>query len=267
MQFDAHVHSAVSPDSDMAPKDAISALRRKGLGVVFTEHVDYVTPECGKDNSAEDAPKEGAIDFVCDFESYPAAYRSLRANDVLLGLEIGLSAAYLPLNTKTAAGDYDYILGSVHFVDGVDIYQNASKADADTFFSRYLTYAKEMVELCGFFDCLAHIDYPARYNAQIKDRLKYENFPDEFDALFNSLAKRGLALEINTQQLGDDLTVENMLKIYRRFAQLGGRYVTIGSDSHIINNLGRNHAAALTIADAAGLKTVYYKERKKIACK
>ena len=269
MHYDAHVHSAASPDSELNPEDAILTLKSKGLGVVFTEHVDFVTPKTGRDMSAKDFPM-AVNDFICDFDIYPSQYQALRAKhegSVLLALEIGLTAAYLPLNIQTAAGGYDFILGSIHFVDGHDIYSTASSMEAEYFCRRYLTYAREMVEISGFFDSLAHIDYAARYNDKINRLFSYNNFPKEFDALLGLLAERGLSMEINTSRLGDANAVKQLLPIYKRFKTLGGRYVTIGSDAHNKWSLGRNYKNALGLASMAGLTPVYYKERERHICR
>jgi len=264
MHFDAHVHSAASPDSELNPADAIHALKSKGLGVIFTEHVDFVTPQTGKDLSANDTPK-GDKDFVCDFEIYPAKYQQLRSESVLLGVEIGLTAAYLPLNRQIAGGDYDFVLGSIHYVDGHDIYKSSSSMETVSFCRRYLTYAKEMVELSGFFDSFAHIDYITRYSKMIDRVFYYKNFPSEFDALLKTLAERNLAMEINTSRLGNNSVTGQLLPIYKRFKELGGKYVTIGSDAHNEWGLGRCHEKAVGIAAIAGLTPVYFKERNKFA--
>ncbi|MCL2406146.1 MAG: PHP domain-containing protein, partial [Defluviitaleaceae bacterium] len=160
MYFDAHVHSAASPDSEADPIEVILALKSKGLGTTFTEHIDFVTPTQGRDFTAHDAPKsKHNVDFICDFAIYPSQYRKLRSGTVLLGLEVGLTAAYLELNTQQANNDYDFILGSIHYVDGIDLYYNAKNMETESFFRRFLTYSLEMVELSGFFDSFAHIDY------------------------------------------------------------------------------------------------------------
>jgi len=269
MHYDAHVHSAASPDSELNPIDAIYVLQKKGLGVAFTEHADFVTPKTGKDLTAKDAPK-GNRDFICDFDIYPSQYKSIQAqykDNVLLGIEIGLNAAYHPLNSQIARGSYDYVLGSIHGVDGYDIYTTASKMDSDTFCRRYLTYGKEMVEYCGFFDAFAHIDYIARYSQGAERIFHYKNFPKEFDALLKTLAEKDLALEINTSRMGNNKVVGQLLPIYKRFKELGGRYVTIGSDAHNEWALGRFYAKAIGIANIAELTVVYFRERERLICK
>ena len=293
MQFDSHVHSMASPDSEMNPGEAIAALKSKGYGTAFTEHVDYATPQPGQNPHAQDAPR-GIGDFVCDFGIYPALYKKYRGEGVLLGLEFGLTAAYLQVNKQIiAAGDYDFIIGAIHGVDGLDIF-NASKtagagssanseSSADSVTSgtvnnpdggiaRYLTYAREMVELADYFDAFAHIDYIARYVPVAAEKFSYGNYPEEFDALLKALAEREIALEINTSRFLPDskLNVPDagqvMFEICKRFAELGGRYCTIGSDAHTVATLARNFDTAHAIAENSGLTTVYYRERIPVPC-
>ena len=266
MHFDAHVHSAASPDSELNPVDAINTLKSKGLGVIFTEHVDFVIPQTGMDMSAPDAPNDG-YEFTCDFDIYPSRYHKLRGSSVLLGLEIGLTAAFLPVNNQLADGDYDFILGSIHYVDGHNVYTSSSSMEARSFCRRYLTYAKEMVEVSGFFDSFAHIEYVARYSNKIGRMFHYKNFAEEFDALLKTLAERDLAMEINTSRFGNDGVAGQLLPIYKRFNELGGRYVTIGSDAHTVSNLGRYYKKAVGIAAIAGLVPVYYQGRKRFVCR
>ena len=261
MFFDAHVHSQASIDSEMNPREAIAALARKGLGIAFTEHLDFVTPTEGRDWSATDAP-DALADYACDLEMYPSTYQCLRSDSVLLGLEIALTAAFLPLNTRMAdEGDYDFILGSIHNVKGKNIYFDHK--DGMDPISRYFTYAASMVELCGFFDAFAHLDYVARYSAEVAAKFKYENYPKEFDAFLSAMSEKGLALEINTQRFGDIDAEKDLLVIYRRFAALGGKYCTIGSDAHELKRLGRHMDRARKFAGEAGLLPVYYKNRKR----
>jgi len=245
MIFDSHVHSIISFDSEMGFDEAIKAAHKKGLGITFTEHVDF---------------QEG---FVFDFNEYPHSYRHLRSDSVLLGVEVGLAPAFLEQNKKL--GDYDFVIGSVHSVDGIDFYHDFPE-DVHGFICRYLNYACEMVEDC-FFDSFGHIDYIARYNPMTPDKynpdsaglFKFENFPNEFDRLLKIIAEKGIAIEINTSYF-DKI---NSFPIYKRFAQLGGRYCTLGSDSHTTDTIGKFIPEAKKIADEAGLEVVYFKDRKK----
>jgi histidinol-phosphatase (PHP family) len=266
MYFDSHVHSLASPDSTMEPEIAVNAQHSRGVGITFTEHVDYVTPDYGFDPAAADKPAEGR-DFLTDFSLYPHTYEKLRSDSVLLGLEIGMTAYYQPLNCQTAhAHDYDFILGAVHSVDGYDLYHDRRNTFDYDRKLRMLTYSLEMVELYDYINAFAHIDYISRYTPAPEKNVPYDDYANEYDALLKALARRDIALEINTARFGSPGLEANLARVYRRFNELGGRFVTIGSDAHTVENLGRYHSRAVAMAREAGLKPVYYKKRKRYAC-
>ena len=250
MFFDAHMHSAVSPDSQMDAKLVIDTLRRQGLGATFTEHCDFPP-----------------YNFMVDFDRYEREYRPLRSVAVLMGLELTLNEEHHAQNTQIADGDWDFILGSIHYIDGLNLFYEANAKPANLMIHRYLTYMKEMVESCGFFDSLAHIDYLCRYSTAVDEIFLYENYPEAFDALFTALAERDLAMEISTKRLSNARNRQNLFKLYQRYAQLGGKYVTIGSDAHTPEQLGKDFTKARKIADESGLTVVYYRERKRYECK
>jgi histidinol-phosphatase (PHP family) len=264
MLFDSHVHSYASPDSQMDPCEAISILRGKNMGVIFTEHVDYVTYKEQADKTATDFPKYQR-DFLADFLIYPQRYEKYRAKDVLLGLEVGLTKAYANLNKKTVEEyNYDFVLGSIHFVDGFDIYKDyCSSPQFEDHYGRMLTYTAEMIRVSGFFDSLAHIDYVSRVSPFPEKNVLYEAYPEEYDVIFRLLAERELAMEINTARLSDKAAFGNLQRLFSRFRELGGRYVTVGSDAHQASDLARNFNLAKQIWNDAGLTPVYYRERKK----
>ena len=67
MFFDSHIHTAFSADAEMTAVEALTAAEKQGLGLVFTEHLDY------------DYPAAGAEEFIFTPEEYWAAYEPLRA--------------------------------------------------------------------------------------------------------------------------------------------------------------------------------------------
>jgi histidinol-phosphatase (PHP family) len=262
MYFDTHVHSRVSPDSEMDPAAAIRTMQKQGMGVIFTEHVDYVTPRIGRDDTATDAP-HATDDFLTDLTEYPKTYLPFKNPTVGLGLEIGLCAAYMPLNKQTASiGGLDFILGSIHFVDGWDIYTEFCRQCPLDPYRRMLTYTAEMIVLNDFFDSLGHIDYISRYSPLAEQNVLYEKYPDEYDAVFTALIERGKALEINTARFGNARAETNLFRLYKRYNELGGTIVTLGSDAHHISRLCRYFDRALGMVREAGLTVVYFRDRK-----
>ena len=91
------------------------------------------------------------------------------------------------------------------------------------------------------------------------------NFPGKtLDAILRTLARSGKALEINTsglrQPYGMCLPHE---PIVRRFKELGGEYISLGSDAHSVQDVGKNLSDGAALAKLCGFdKITYYVARK-----
>lgn len=118
------------------------------------------------------------------------------------------------------------------------------------------------LELHDNFVLFAHIDYMCRYMPFTDKELVLSEAPELFDQVFKILVAKEKPLEINTRRLNDPLAVQALLKLYKRYALLGGKYTVLGSDAHYQEHVGRWLTEALALADAAGLEPVYFKERK-----
>jgi histidinol-phosphatase (PHP family) len=89
-------------------------------------------------------------------------------------------------------------------------------------------------------------------------------FDDIIEESFRMLIQNGKGIEINTsgfrQGFGSAFPDLKYVKMYR---ELGGEILTIGSDSHTVEDIGANVADGAEIASAAGFRHLtYFKERK-----
>lgn len=249
--FDTHVHTRFSTDSQMDIMDAAKRASDLTLGLIITEHIDLKYPIKDK--------------FVFNPEEYFSDYLKYRNDKLLLGLEMGLREDCLEKNKKLADSyDFDYIIGSIHVVDNIDLFEKEfyEGRDKKEVYSHYLKTMLQCIKSHDFVDSLGHIDYIARYANYEDNEMHYSDFTDEIDEIFKVLIQNEKSIEINTRRMGDPKVVESLTQIYNRYYELGGRIVTIGSDSHRPNNIGQNFDAAKEIADKCNLKMVYYKERK-----
>jgi histidinol-phosphatase (PHP family) len=263
MMFDCHIHSMVSPDSQMRPKDVITALKKKGMGTYFTEHVDFYPPG-GK--LPPDHPYYQK-NYNADFTRYLAEYMPLRSETVRLGLEIGLTAETGALNRAQAeSADYDFIIGSVHWTERYDL-SAAGEFYAEhgtDVYRRHLIYVRRMIEENDFFHALGHIDYISRYTPLAQRYAWYEDYPDEYDTLCKALIEREKVLELNTRQFHNPDIVKLLRGIFTRYRALGGRYATIGSDAHELDKLGYQFETALSLLRELDIKPVRFVKRKRV---
>ena len=72
----------------------------------------------------------------------------------------------------------------------------------------------------------------------------------------------GTIMELNTRRLSSKAAAESLLMIYARYRELGGQYVTIGSDAHSAEAVGMNFKRAQDMTDFVGLRPVWFRERK-----
>lgn len=260
MIFDNHSHTTFSSDSEMEAEAAIEAAARQGLGLVFTEHYDY-------DYINTKHYKE--MEFRFDAAEYWKKYLPYRGDKLSLGVEVGLSDTSGEANRAFLQGaPFDLVIGSIHIIDMLDLYypdfyDGKSKQEA---FGRYLSVMADMLRQNSYVDVLGHIDYICRYAAYEDKELVYGDFAGAIDEVLRAAVENDVVMELNTRRLGDSRAVQALLPVYRRYRELGGRYITLGSDAHAAENIGMNFRTALEMAEELQLQAVTFRERKMEYC-
>ena len=239
--FDFHMHSTVSFDGNDSAAEMIKAAQAMGLReICFTDHIDYV-----KD------PDD--LSMVFDTDVYNTAYDDLEAYGVKIrrGMEFGM----YPDNAEMLKKDlrrrkFDFVLGSVHFVGDEDVYFSPYW-DGKTVFEaerRYLEETLACVQAHDDFDVLAHLTYISKARAHHAPRpVPLEDHREIVDEILRVLARKGKGLEMNTSgvdRCGDFLPYD---AYFRRFKELGGQIVTVGSDAHTASRVGQYAARACEI--------------------
>lgn len=258
MLFDCHVHSKMSVDAELDPVLAIEMSKDRNIGIIFTEHYD--------ENGTS-----GFSGFKTDPKLYLSKYQKYRADNILLGFEIGVSHKYIESNKAVAENnDFDFIIGSVHNVNSLEIdidyfHQNPDKQE-EYYYSNYLEHTASIVEKNTYFDALGHIDYISRYSKFETKNIEYEKYKDLYDKIFKNLITTDKVLEINTRRFGDKIAVDGLRRIFQGYYNVGGRFATIGSDAHDKNVLFNAYHDALELLQDIGITPVYFKERKMLPC-
>lgn len=251
MLYDTHIHTEFSHDSNMLLQDAASKACELGIGIIITEHVDLNYPD--------------PLAFRINTHDYFKTYAPYRHDALLLGVEIGLSLGEVADNKRIVADNpFDYVIGSIHLVNDVDTYaevyyKGKSKQQA---YEEYFDAMHACIHAYDFIDSLGHIDYICRYARYADQELYYSEFSERLEAILAALAGKDKCLELNTRRIGNKQAAECLLTLYKRFKELGGKYVTIGSDAHFAADIGKNFSAALEITDRSGLKPVWFRERQ-----
>ena len=162
---------------------------------------------------------------------------------------------------------YDVIIGSIHNLRNMEDFYYMKSFDGYVVEDLINEYFDELIAMLqwGNFDILAHITYPFRYIfnlcGYVEDINKYQKKVDE---LLKLCAEKDKALEINMGGLKYPINMPApTLETVKRYKELGGRLVSVGSDSHYAERIGFGIPQAYEIAREAGFDFVAkFKERK-----
>lgn len=242
--MDYHIHSEFSGDCSTPLRAQLTAARAAGLSeVCFTDHVDF----------------DGVGLPPADLMARDAAIEAVRSEfpeiTIRRGAEVGLKdeAAAAQAQAYCRARDLDFIIASVHMVDGVDTYYPeyfAGRSQAENY-ARYLECAARVLPTVSYFSVLGHYDFCAKYAPYANRELAYGHAPEALDSLFRQLAQSGKGMEINTSAWKDAPAWG--LDVLCRYRELGGEFVTVGSDAHQPGRVGRRIREALDLARTAGI--------------
>ncbi len=258
---DTHTHTINSFDGNYPIEDMCDAAIEKGIKIIaFTDHVemDFYT-EKGFDKDAENSYK----DILRAKEIYKDRL------DICTGIELA-QGTYKKDEAEAllASRDYDFVIGSIHNLRATEdfCFLKYDGLDIDYLLDNYFNELKLLADWAKF-DTFAHLTYPLRYivgeNKIPVDMTRYQK---DIDEILSILAAKDKALEINTsglrQPIGITMPDES---IVRRFKELGGKMITVGSDSHFTEHLGAGIEEGMTIAKNAGFDSVViFKKRQPV---
>ena len=229
--FDTHTHSDYSHDGVPPLETAVLAAVNKGMKYLA------VTDHCDKDCAVlPGLDWVRQIDLVSRKREMTALKRKYADRIVLAdGLEYGYApeadALYLQVEKEYPS---DYVINSVHVVEGVDIYMREF-FDARTkkqAYTAYLEAVRASVDAPYGYDAIGHLGYIARKATYPDKRLLYEDYADLVDEILKAVVEKGKALEINTASKGTKCDLYHDPTIIKRYKSIGGELVTIGSDAH-----------------------------------
>jgi histidinol-phosphatase (PHP family) len=256
-----HNHTDWS-DGECTLAEQIAAAQTAGLDEVgISDH--YILYPGGK-----------MIDWSMEVErlgEYVAEIKTAAAETSGLTIRLGIEADFFPetveeLRRVVALHPFDFIIGSVHFVDGFPIDEVTEQWDALTQDERnemwrlYWVRIRQMAE-SRVFDFAAHLDLPKKFGHRPTVDLTAER-----EAALDALAAGDMALEINTAGWYKPAneaypTLEILKKARSRNIPL-----LINSDAHFPQHLTRDFDRAYALVREAGYtELVRYEQRMRYA--
>lgn len=226
---DYHVHTCFSGDSDAPVEEMLEKAMSLGISeVCITDHTDY------------DYPEEPDL-FLFDVDDYFARLGRLKecyrtGLSVKIGVELGLQPHLADLHKRfTESYPFDFVIGSSHVLDNADPYYPSfwESAEPKAVLRRYFESILENIRAFSGFDVYGHLDYIVRYCPDKSFLYRPEDYMDIIDECLRALIAKGKGLEVNTAGLKYGLGHPHPHStILRRYRELGGEILTVGSDAH-----------------------------------
>ncbi len=261
MLVDYHMHLATDHDPVVGERLSVEAVCARARAA----HARGIEEICITEHTHRFAAVRGLFDdpfwndtAVTDLAEYVAVVSAAGVVDgvaVLRGIELdwvpGIQDALARIVEPFA---FDLVLGSVHWLDGraVDLPGGIwEHYDVATVWRRYFAELRAAA-LSGAFDVMAHPDL-----VKIFDRRPGEAVvEEEFRATAEAFAAAGVASEVNTAGLrkpvGELYPDARLLELLCA----AGVPLSLGSDAHVLEDVGRDFDRALVLAHGAGYRTV-----------
>lgn len=246
---DCHVHSRISADAETPMGELARLALEAGLDeVCFTDHIE---------------PK---VVFGVEFDwnalaaEFETAQRAM-GNQIRLRLGVELGDAPWDFNTAeqlmAAAPELDFVIGSIHCLTpelgGMNMYNYEPEDYREAYIGieDYLSQVKRLVEW-GKFTVLGHLTVPLRYLSRKGfDRLSFAPYEAEVRGLFKTLIQNGCGMELNTNLGREPIPDTKWLRMYR---ELGGEMITLGSDTHKPETIGKGIREGQELLRECGFK-------------
>ena len=175
-------------------------------------------------------------------------------------MELGLQTECMRQNAVFAKSyEFDFIIGSSHICHRKDpyypaFYEGRTEEEA---YREYFESVLENIRKFSNYDVYGHLDYVVRYGPNKDADYSYAKYADLLDSILEALIDKGKGLELNTGGLREGLRDANpCADVLKRYRELGGEIITVGSDSHNCSNIGHQFERACEILKECGFK--YY---------
>lgn len=256
---DCHVHTKLSHDGISKMEEYLKVAKDFNVDeITFTEHYDIYE---GLETNLK----------TLNVEEYYTYYKQLKNTSDFnfnFGIEIGLQPDIVKeVQRVVNTYPFDFIIGSSHITCKKDMAMDKSFFEGYSRKEAYLRYFKEVLEnvkLYDEFDVYGHLDYVVRYGGYVEKKIEYGEFKEILDEILKIIVNKNKGIEINTSGIRYGLgSPHPNIEIIKRYRELGGKIITVGSDAHKIEDLARDFDMALDILTNVGFENIaIYHQRK-----
>lgn len=246
MSIDYHIHTAMSGDAKGDIADYVKIARNRGLMEIgFSDHFHLKKQDYSM-----------SYEKLAQYVEKVRSYKEEADFPVKLGLEVD----FIPnlegeIEKVTKLGHFDYVIGSVHFINNwgfdnpkyISEYQNWDIAELNcTYFSLVQQCAKS-----GLFDIIGHVDLIKKFGYKPK-----RDMTDVFMETIEVFKKSKVCVEVNTGGLRAPCREIYPSKPLLEMCFDDGIPITLGSDAHMPEHVGKNFSQALKLIRGVGYKNI-----------
>jgi histidinol-phosphatase (PHP family) len=232
-------------------ESVIKTAIKKGFDeIAFTDHFEF-------------SLKRHPIPWERSFNEYFETINNFKekyknAIKLTTGAEVG-SLWQIARETENflADKDFEFTLLSVHMIEDYELYMDDFYEDKTRrkAFETYFDAVYKLLGLVNNFSVFGHLDLPRRYYHYKETEFHYAEHADILDAILKLIISKNRGLEINTAGFRYAFReCHPALAILRRYKEFGGEILTIGSDAHSKESVGRYFNESLEVAKKAGFK-------------
>ena len=247
MLCDYHVHSEYSDDSEYLMEDVITDAISLGIKeLAFTDHVDYGIKKDFYEDHLEYLEFEGQRiplvnvvypKYIQQIEELQKKYPQIT---IRKGLEFGIQTHTIEkYNVLFNTYEFDFIILSIHQVENQEFWNKVFQQGRtqQQYNEKYYQELLNVVKLYKNYSVLGHLDLIVRYDEA--GAYPFEKVKPMITEILKQVIADNKGIEVNTSYhrygLKDMTPSRDILKLYR---ELGGKIITIGSDSHKKEHLG-----------------------------
>jgi histidinol-phosphatase (PHP family) len=258
---DYHVHTARCGHASGAMERYVEHAIESGLTELgFSDHLFmYWLPEERRDPELTMAEWEHDF-YIEDVE------RCRRRYSLDITIRLATEVDYIPghehaLENILRRYDWDYVIGSVHFIDGWGFDDSRHLAgfaewDIDALYQRYFSSVGASAET-GLFDTIGHTDLVKKFGHRPS-----VDQSESYATLAARFSRSGVCVEVNTGGLRKPVSEAYPHPALLRACHEAGVPVTFGSDAHAPQEVAADFAAACGLMRAAGYQQFIAFERR-----
>lgn len=265
MKFDLHTHHLRCGHAEGTIEDYIrSAIEAGFTAIGISDHSPYFAHELDRPQPRIAMARSEFAGYVNEILSLKEKYRD--RIEVLLGVESDFFPEHAHVyRTAYEAYPFDYIIGSVHQVGGVSIFnRNRWKGLSE---AKHVEEKKSYYRLIeesarsGIFQVLGHIDAMKGYYPAFSDIAAH----DAIDDALKAISDNRVAIEINTsgstKDCGGWYPADAILERALHF----GVDVTFGSDAHHPGRVGEDWELVRQRLKEIGFRHwVFYRQKRPV---